>query len=48
VSSGAGDWEYADSSVRDKATFGFVVFASGLIVIVSEKRPARALDRREV
>jgi hypothetical protein len=47
VSSGADDWEYADSSVRDMATFGFVVIASGLIVIVSEKRPARALNRRE-
>jgi hypothetical protein len=30
------------------AAFGFLVFASGLIVIVSEKQPARALDRREV
>jgi hypothetical protein len=26
--------EYADGSVRDTASFGFPVFASGLIVIV--------------
>jgi hypothetical protein len=37
VSGGGGDWEYAVGSVRDMASFGFPVFASGLIVIVSAR-----------
>jgi hypothetical protein len=34
VSDSTDDWEYADNSVRDMARFGFLVLASGLIVIV--------------
>src|ERR1039457_5617425 len=46
VSDGTCDWEYPERSVRDMASFGFLVFASGLIVIICTNgrlrpRPAR-------
>jgi hypothetical protein len=39
VSDGSDDWEYDGSSARDMASFGFLVIASGLIVIVSAYGP---------
>jgi hypothetical protein len=35
----SGDWEYADGSVRDKASFGFYFSRLALIVIVSADGP---------
>jgi hypothetical protein len=39
VSDGTGDWEYADGSVRDKASFGFLSSRLALIVIVFADGP---------